>query len=143
MAPRAPTGRTAVLAWLRSPNAGRTPAWLPLGNPATSAGVVHEDGVWRVRRTQTDAEGFNAFMRELQASGRPLYPEHVERFARPTGEVFIEATTLDEFIARIESYDWPTTGSSEGGLTAPRGSRRPAAGASASRWPRSRSRSRR
>ena len=71
------------------------------------AGVVHEHGVWRVRATQTDVDGFEGFMRQLEAEGRPLYPEHAERFARPTGEVFIEATTLDEFIAAIEAYDWP------------------------------------
>ncbi len=106
MAP-APTGRPAVLAWLRSAEAGRASAWLPLGGPTVQAGVVREQGVWRVREAQLDHDALDAFVAQLRAAGKPLYPEHVDRFRRPTGPIKLEAATLDEFIARIEAYDWP------------------------------------
>ena len=96
-----------MLAWLRSPAAGVTPPWLPLGNPNMLAAVLHEDGVWRVRKTAVDEQAFHAFIKTLQTEGRPLFPEHVDRFQRPSGEVMLEAATLDEFIQAVEAYDWP------------------------------------
>ncbi|WP_224243524.1 hypothetical protein [Hyalangium gracile] len=107
MAPRAPTGRAAILTWLRSLDEGAEPSPRPLGSPIVFAGVVRENGAWRIREAVFDHEGFEAFARAQQAAGRPLYPEHADGFRRPTGQIFLEAASLGDFIRAVEAYDWP------------------------------------
>lgn len=102
MAPRAPTSRATLLAWLRAPDVMKH---LPLavGGPTILAGVVHEEGMWRLRRTVFDDAAFRAFV----AEGKSLHPEQMDSFRHPTGEVLVEANSLDAFCHALEQFPWP------------------------------------
>ncbi len=78
-----------------------------MGGPTVLAGVICEEGIWRIREAQLDHEGFMAFAQAQKAAGRPLFPEHADTYRRPTGRVFLEAPNLEAFIRAVESYDWP------------------------------------
>ena len=100
-------GRAAVLTWLRSPQNTKGPAPLRLGSPIVLAGVVREEGIWRIREAEFDQTGFTTFARAEEAAGRPLYPEYADAYRLPTGRVLLEAPSLEAFIRAVEAYDWP------------------------------------
>lgn len=80
---------------------------MPLGSPTVIAGVVCDNGIWRIREAKMDEEGFSAFMEAERSAGRPIYPEHADRFRLPRGRIFLEAQSLEDFIRAVEAYDWP------------------------------------
>jgi hypothetical protein len=71
---------------------------LRFGVPHHTHAVLRQDGSYRVRRLQLP-EG--ARERSLRERGH-FMPEDAERLSEPTGEVVLEAGTLDELIALIQ-----------------------------------------
>ncbi|MBE2254307.1 MAG: hypothetical protein IAE78_32560 [Myxococcus sp.] len=104
MAPRASETKAAFLqrlreAWAREGGA----AWVGLGAPHHSHGVVFEGGRWRVRQLELPEEKAAAY---LAAHGR-FMPEDAELLSEPTGAVVYEAATREELVALIEAGRWP------------------------------------
>ena len=107
MAPRPPQSREEVVKELRE-QAGwleRTPYCF--GAPEWAYAVVAQDGVFRVRRLELDQARAMAYAMEAREKGRSFQPEDAESFKRPTGEVLLEAPTLEGLLARLEAGPWP------------------------------------
>ena len=107
MAPRPPPSRDTVLAALRGQASRLATEPYRFGAPHFTHGVVREASVFRVRRLVYDQEAGTAFARAAQAKGEPFLPEHAERFMRPTGEVVLEAPTLEALLEKLKAAPWP------------------------------------
>jgi hypothetical protein len=79
-----------------------------MGSPQLHGGaaIVHEEGVYRLRLLECDQTALLAFREQQAANQKPFYPEHVDRFQRPTGEVLVEAADLASFLSALERIDW-------------------------------------
>jgi hypothetical protein len=101
MAPRRPESRAEFIARLRHV----APSALPLlfGSPTLTHAVVVQQGRWRVRRLVSNRERERA---HWQRYGR-LLPEEAEMMAEPTGNVLLDASSVDELIQQLEHTPWP------------------------------------
>jgi hypothetical protein len=102
MAPIAPLGKNRVLALLR---AGKLP--FSFGSPHPVVAVLEQDGMFRVRGLVVDPDEAKAALEAAMAQGGPWMPEQYYALGKPTGRVFIEASTRDALAAKIEAYPWP------------------------------------
>jgi hypothetical protein len=103
MAPRAPESKAQFLARLQKQAASLATRPVGLGSPHHSHAVVHEEGVFRVRRLVLPKAKVEAWVKEHKS----FMPEHAEMLSEPTGEIVLEAPTLAELISRLESMKWP------------------------------------
>lgn len=104
MAPRAPESKQAFLERLAAAVA-RGATEVRFGAPHHSLAVVHDAGVWRVRRLALDP----AKARAYQAEHRIFMPEHAEMLSEPTGAIVLEAGSAAE-LARLVDERWPLDG---------------------------------
>lgn len=100
MAPRALESKEQFITRLR---AEATSLPVGLGMHHFSHAVVHEEGMFRVRRLVLPRAKVDAYIKEH----RSFMPEHAEMLSEPTGEIVFEAPTLEELIAKFETAKWP------------------------------------
>lgn len=105
MAPRPPWSRQAIAQALQQPSPSLP---LLLGSPHLhgGAGITLEKGVYRLRRLVLDEAGLAAFQKKQQASGGSFFPEHVDQFQRPTGEILAEGRDLSAFLKALDAVPW-------------------------------------
>jgi hypothetical protein len=102
MAPVAPLGKPRALALLR---AGKLP--FSFGSPHPFVAVLEQEGVFRVRELVVDAGESAAAGKAAMAQGGSWMPEHHYALGKPTGRVFLEATTREALAEKLEAYPWP------------------------------------
>lgn len=105
MAPRPLESRDQFIARLRAnaPDPSRLP--LGFGGHHFTHVVVHEDGVWRVRRLVLDRAKAEAY----REKHRIFMAEHAEMLSEP-GPVALEADSLEGLIAALARAPWPFVG---------------------------------
>lgn len=69
------------------------------GSPHFSHAVLKQDGVFRVRELFLSKEKVDAW----KATHASFMPEHAERLSEPTGQIVLEAPTLDELIRLLQA----------------------------------------
>ncbi len=107
MAPRMPPSRNEVVKALRTAGLHLAEQAFRFGSPHFQFGVVAESGLYRLRRLEYDSKAGDAYAEQARAKGEPFMPEHAEMFMVPTGEVLLEAPTLDGLIEKLEAGPWP------------------------------------
>lgn len=100
MAPRPLESKEQFLKRLRSQQ-GSLP--VGFGQHHFSHAVVAEEGVFRVRRLVLPKGKAEAYLKEHGM----FMPEHAELLSEPTGEIVLEAPSLQELIEKLEAGRWP------------------------------------
>lgn len=102
MAPRPLEPRDAFITRLRDDAAaGRLP--VGFGGHHFTCAVVHEDGVWRIRRLHLDRARAEAY----RAEHGMFMPEHAEMLSEPGPIVVLEAASLEDLITGLRALPWP------------------------------------
>lgn len=97
-----PIGKKRALELLR---AGRLP--FSFGAPHPFVAVVEQAGVFRVRELVIDPREAETERSKAFAAGKAWMPENHHALGRPTGTVFLEASSGDELAKKIDAYPWP------------------------------------
>lgn len=103
LVPRAPESKPRFIARLRAQAATLAQRPVGLGSAHHSHAVVEEDGVFRVRRLVLPGEKVEGY----RQTHRTFMPEHAEMLSEPTGEIVLEAPTLEGLLSRLEAVRWP------------------------------------
>ena len=103
MAPCAPLGRENAMKLVRDDE-------LPItfGSPHPHTAIVEQDGVFRIRQLVVDQEEARRSHEEAFGKGAGWMPEQYYALGKPTGEIYVEAKTKDELLARMKTMHWPS-----------------------------------
>ena len=103
MAPRALESKPQFIARLRQSAATLKKQHVGVGMHHYSHAVVEEEGLFRLRRLVLPREKVDAYLKEH----RNFMPEHAEMLSEPTGQIELEAPTLEGLISKLEAFRWP------------------------------------
>lgn len=103
MAPRALESKAQFLERLKRAAKALEKGPVGFGQHHFSHAVVFEDGRYRVRRLVLPPGKAEAYLKEHGM----FMPEHAEMLSEPSGEIVLEAETLEGLISVIEKARWP------------------------------------
>ncbi len=102
MAPLPPLGRARAVQLVRD---GALP--FTFGSPHPTVAVLHQDGVYRIRGLVVDPGEAQASRDHALAAGESWMAEHYYALGVPTGAIHIEASSIPELLAAMETMPWP------------------------------------
>src|SRR5262245_47778660 len=102
MAPIEPLGRVRAMQY----DEGRDMPFY-FGSPHPTVAIVQQDGKFRIRELCTDEDEAGRARAAAMANGTRWTPEQEYDLARPTGQIFAEASTREELLALMRSMPWP------------------------------------
>lgn len=84
---------------------GRLP--FDFGSPHPFVMCLEQEGMFRIRGLESDAEAEREAMEKALANGWSWQPENAAALQRPTGRIYAEAGTREGLLAIMETMEWP------------------------------------
>ena len=102
MAPLPPLGRARAVQLVRD---GALP--FTFGSPHPKVAILRQDGVYRIRGLAVDPGEARASHDRALAAGQSWMAEHYYALGVPTGPIHVEASSIPELLAAMETMPWP------------------------------------
>jgi hypothetical protein len=102
MSPIAPLGRIKAIELVKK---GDFPIWF--GTPHPFMAIVFQDEKFRIRALEVDPVEATVAGEAAIENGRNWMPEDHYALGKPTGKIFLEASSKKDFLAQMETMTWP------------------------------------